>query len=258
MTTFDDFCQFVDENKKQYINSNTGKGKTLLASLFALFFLETHPNFSIISNFHLNIYNNKTKKNMCEYTQFGLLPFSKLEKGNYLIILDDFKAIKQYLQNFGSILAILSRKLNVYVLITLHYYTHLSKENREMFNAEILPQLTKLKYNKETHQLELTSKSKLLLTYINPNSLDIIRMDTFNNLLYFVKGNYSLENVYVKGKLYDTFEMVKFPNPILILKEIAKFSKTKKDIYNNVNLLTKSEKKYKKIVKEIQILKGMV
>jgi hypothetical protein len=257
MNKLNDFCRFIDENKKLYVNSNTGKGKTLLASLLALFFLETHPNFKIIANYHLNIFDNKTNKSLCEYTPLGLLPFSKLEKGNYLIILDDFKAIKQHLENFGSILAILSRKLNVYVLITLHYYTHLIKENREMFNAEIIPELTSLEYNPNTHQVELTDKSRLRLIYIEPNSLDILRYDVLDNILTFVKGNYQLNNVYVKGKLYDTFEVVKFSNPLKVIQEIVRFSKTKQDVYDNVNLLTKNQSKFHKIVKQVQITKRL-
>lgn len=258
MNKINDFCKFIDQNKKLYVNSNTGKGKTLLASLLGLIFLSTHSNFKIIANYHLNIFDNKTNKSLCEYTPLGLLPFSKLEKGNYLIILDDFKAIKQHLANFGSILAILSRKLNVYVLITLHYYTHLIKENREMFNAEIIPELTNLEYNNIKHQIELTSLSKLKLIYIEPNSLDILRYDVFNNILDFVKGNYQLNNVYVKGKLYDTYEVVKFSNPFKIINEIVRFSKTEQDIYDNVNLLTKNQTKFHKIVKQVKIAKGLL
>jgi len=251
-----DLCEFFDTNKKLYVNGNTGKGKTLDASVLGLIFLETHINFKIIANYHLNIYDIKTNENLCEYSKFGLLPFSRLELGNYLIIIDDFKAVKNFLQNFGNILAVLSRKENIYVIITLHYYTHLEKETRELFNCEIMPMITHLRYNFDKHQIELTDKSSLIMDFLNPSSLDLMRTEKFHNILQFVKGNYSLENVYVKEKLYDTYENVKFTNPTNILQEISKFSKSKKDVYQNVNLITKNKSTYKKMVNDVFLLKG--
>jgi hypothetical protein len=256
MNKFQDFCQFIDNNKKLYINSNTGKGKTLLASLLALFFLETHINFKVISNYKLNIYNKKTNKSMCEYTKFGLLPFSKLTKGNYLIIIDDFKAVKQYLKNFGSILAILSRKLNVYVIITLHYYTHMIKENREMFNQEVQIELTKLQYNPKKHQIELTDKSNLKAIFIEPNSLFESKKQIFRNVLRFVKGNIALNNVYIKGKLYNTYEIVEFANQRKIIQEISNFSNSINDLEQNIGLFTSNKREYKSIFNKLMIEKG--
>jgi hypothetical protein len=252
------FCQFFDNNKKMYINGNTGRGKTLGASLFALFFLETHPEFKVIANYILNIYSKKTKKSMCEFTKFGLLPFSKLTEGNYLLIIDDFKAVKRYLKNFGSILAIMSRKLNIYCLITLHYYTHLIKENREMFNQEITLEISKLVYNPIKHQTELSNDSKLRISFFETNSLELTNTETFSNVLNFVKGNYSLENVYVKGLLYNTYGMVYIPNPDNIMREISDFSNDLESLRDNVNLFTSNERQYKSIVRKIALEKGFV
>jgi hypothetical protein len=252
------FCQFLDNNKKMYINANTGGGKTLLSSLIALFFLETHFGYRTISNYKLHIYDKITNKSLCEFTKFGLLPFSKLRNGNYLLIIDDFKAVEQYLKNFGSILAILSRKLNIYCLITLHYYTHLVKETREMFNQEITLELTHLVYNIEKHQTELSDKSKLKATFYDTNTLEITNIETFSNVLDFVRGNFSLENVYVKGNLYNTYDMVNIPNPDTILKEISNYSNDLDSLRDNVNLFTKNESKYHKIVRKISIEKGFV
>src|SRR3989304_5534213 len=117
-----DFFQFLSNNKKIYINSNTGKGKTLILTIFALLYANLNPNNKIISNYHLNIYNNQTNESMCEYTKYSLLPFSKLLKGNYLVLIDDFISVKKYLKNFNSVLATLSRKTNIDVMISLHYY----------------------------------------------------------------------------------------------------------------------------------------
>ena len=193
---------------------------------------------------------------MWEYTKFGLLPFSKLVKGNYLIILDDFKAVRKYLKNFGSILAILSRKLNVYVIITLHYYTHLSKENREMFNQEITLEITKLFYNSKTHQNELSNDSSLKILFIEPNSLFETRKEIFRNVLRFVKGNIFLNNVYVKGKLYDTYEVVEFPNKRKVIQEISNFSKDIDSLEQNIGLFTSNEREYNKIFNQIKIEKN--
>jgi len=88
------FLEFLDLNKKIYFNMNTGKGKTLIASIIALLFLELHPDFHIFANFHLNIYNKKTNKSMCSFTPYGILPYTELDKGKFLIILDDFINLK--------------------------------------------------------------------------------------------------------------------------------------------------------------------
>jgi hypothetical protein len=253
-----EFCRFIDDNKKTYINANTGKGKTLLASLLALFFLETHPSFKVISNYKLNIFDKKTNKSKCEFTKFGLLPFNKLKEGNYLIIIDDYKAVMKYLENFGSILAIFSRKANIYVIITLHYYTHLTKENREMFNNEILLELTNLIYDYSLHQTVLSIKSKLKAIFLEPSTLEVKRIDNFNNLLFFVKGNYELKNVSVKGFLYNTYEVVGIPLFSDILKEILNFSNTKRELAQNIQLITKSTIKQEKIFKRLVVQKDFI
>ena len=245
-----DLKGFLDDNKKLYINSNTGKGKTLILSLLALLFIDLFPEYTIIANFHLNIFDKKTKKSKCIYSKYSLLPFSELKKGKFLVLIDDFISVKKDLQNFGSILGTLSRKLNVLVYISLHYYTHLSLENRMLFNYELIPTLFKIKNGK------LTESSKAKVECYETSSLELHYKFPLYNLLELVKGNYTCNNVYVKGQLYDTYELVSFTNERLIIKEIANWSNNIDDIEQNINLITKSKTRYKYLLKEVKNFKN--
>lgn len=244
-----DLKGFLDDNKKLYINSNTGKGKTLVLSLLALLFIDLFPEYTIIANFGLNIFDKKTKKSKCIYSKFGLLPFSELKKGKFLVLIDDFIAVKKDLQNFGSILATLSRKLNILVYISLHYYTHLSLENRMLFNYELIPTLFKIKNGK------LTESSKVNIECYETSSLELHYKFNLFNLLELVKGNYTCNNVFVKGLLYNTYEVVSFSNERLIIQEVAKWSKNLDDIEQNISLITKSRTRYKYLLKEVKKFK---
>lgn len=241
-----DLVDFLDETEKLYINSNTGKGKTLLLALFSLFFIDSHPNFKGIANFHLNIFDKETGKNKFQFSKYSLLPFNELEKGNWIIIIDDIIAVKQDLQNFGSILGTLSRKLNVYCYISMHYYTHLIRENRQLFQFEIIPMLTKIRNKK------LTYESKAKLECYIPDTYDLQCKFHLYNLLELVEGNYSCENVYVKGNLYDTYETVAFSSERKIIQEIANWSNNLDDIEKNVNIITKSRTRQKYLVNQVR------
>lgn len=259
MNKLTSFKIFLDENKKLYINANTRHGKTLLASILALFFLETHPNFHIISNYTLNIYNKKTNKKMTTKSKYSIFPYSKLMEGNFLVIIDDFVRVKRYLQNFGNVLAVFSGKLNVYIYMTLHYYTHLSRENRILFNSEVQVDLKNLIYNESIHKFELSEKSKLNAYFYNTNTEMLERKESFINLLDFINGNIEFKNVYVKDYLYDTFEIVDFiSDRKIIYKEILKWSKTEKDIKTNLDMLCKTESKFDKYYKELIKLKNKI
>lgn len=257
-----DFLKFLDLNKKIYFNMNTGKGKTLIASVFALLFLELHPNFHIFANFHLNIWNKKTKKKMTTFTPFGILPYSTLDKGKFLIILDDFINLRNWLQNFTSIIAVLCRKELIYTYITLHYYTHLVKENREIFNLEAIPELTNLHFNYKTHRLELTNESKIYVYFFDSNTLEFQFKKTFYNVLKLIKNELNFKNVYINknelnGLLYNSFEVVNKPNERLILNEVIKWSKNLSDIENNIDAITKNKKTYKSYVNFVRNETGL-
>lgn len=261
MTKVDNFLEFLDLNKKIYFNMNTGKGKTLIASIFALLFLELHPNFKVFSNFHLNIWNKKTHEKMTIFTPFGVLPYSELDKGSFLIILDDFINLKNWLQNFTKIIAVLCRKELIYTYITLHYYTHLVKENREIFNLEAIPNITNLIFNPKTHRLELSNKSKIKVYFYDSNTLQFKYKKTFYNILRLINNEFNFENVYINpkelnGVLYNSFEVVNTPNERLILNEVEKWSKNLTDIEKNIDAITKNKKTYKDYVKELKNRKG--
>lgn len=262
MKEIDDLLLFFDLYKKIYFNMNTGKGKTLIASIMALLFLELHPDFHIFSNFHLNIWNKKTHKSMTTFTSYAILPYSILEKGKFLVIIDDYINLKQWLKNFTSIIAVLCRKDLIYTYITLHYYTQLIKENREIFNLEALPELTHLSFNPLTHNLELTDKSFLKVLFYDSNTLQLLHKKYFYNILRLIKNDFTFKNVYINpkqlnGLLYNTNEVVNKPNERVILNEVEKWSITLKDIENNIDAITTNKKLYKEYVKEIRERKNI-
>lgn len=241
-----DLVDFLTDNEKLFVNSNTGKGKTLDLSVFALIFMDNNPDFNGIANYHLNIYDIITNKPKFEFSKYGLLPFNRLEKGNWLIMIDDFIAVKKDLQNLGSILGTLARKMNVHFWTSIHYYTHLKPDSRKLFQYEIIPNLTKI------YKGKLTELSKLKLECYIPDTMDLRYKFKINNVLDLVKGNYECKNVYVKGNLYDTYELVPFSSERKIIHEISTWCKSLDDIEKNVNLLTKNRSHYKYLVNQVR------
>lgn len=90
-----------------------GKGKTLWSVIYAMDYAKKYPNNPIYSNFHLDLPN-------AIYTPFLVLPYNKLEKS--LVIGDDFFNVKN-LDYFISIIASLSRKADLDIILTCQYYS---------------------------------------------------------------------------------------------------------------------------------------
>lgn len=241
---------------KIIVLNNTGRGKTLIASELALYILNEKKYYKSIGNFHLNIFSNKTNELLHEYTQFGFLPHQKILSGKFLLILDDYISVKQLLRNFNSILARLVRKVDIDVIIIAHYYTHIEKETRELFDYIIEVELKNL--NKEKNRL--TNKSIAKTYWFNPINYtpynkELKKTKTFYNILECLKPH-KYKNVYVNpnyrnGMLYDTFEIVKEALPSTKEKELLKWSNSKTDLEQNIKLLYKSEKKQIEYMKYI-------
>lgn len=216
---------------KAYINANTGKGKTCLCVYLARVYNQLNPLNTIYANFKLNIPNSV-------YSRFLFLPFSTIEKGNCMLIFDDFYALKN-VEQYTSILAVLSRKVNVEILITIQYYTMVKKELRNLCHYEIIPHLTDIE-NKR-----LTDTSKLILEMYHPITEELLSVRQINNILELIKG------------FYDTNEIVKFPSERNITAEIAKFSNDLSDIEFNTSLYTKNQSTKKRIIKNVCQIKNI-
>jgi hypothetical protein len=226
------FCLFL--SFKIFIDGNTGQGKTTTSIFFARLYRELFPNNIIYANFNINISN-------FIYSQFLLLPFSDIEKGNCMIIFDDTYVSKKLLSKYISILAVLSRKVNVCVIFTTQYYTMLVKENRALCHAKLIPNLTNLINIKGKKQM--SEKSELILDVFNPITEKYIKSFKVKKILYIVK------------EYFNTNEIVKFPNESLLIKEIAKFSNDLSDVEFNLSLISNNQNQSKRMLKQILEIK---
>ena len=191
-----------------------GSGKTLLATLLALDYLESFPNNKIYANYHLNpeIFKNFT------YNSLMLFDYESLE--NCLLILDDIYAIKN--KAFIGVIVNLSRKNNIHVIITAQYYTMVDKLIRSM-SIVMYPEI-----NRE--------KDYMFVSFLNPNQLTgQIRQK------FYVKN---LSRFFTK-ELYDTNEKVEFQLKSDIYREILKVSTNMRMLEINCQLAfsNKSDRK---------------
>ena len=222
---------------KLYINGNTGFGKTTFLVFLTRLYSYLHPNNQIYGNLHLQNIPN------FNYSEFMFLPFSKIKKGNCLLLFDDFKASGKIFNNYSTILGILSRKVKVSIIFTVQYYTHLTKEMRELCHYEVRPKI--IGFREINQKFEKNSKLELDFIFPHNTELDIIEFQTFiPNIFYFVNESY-----------FNTNELPKFINDYTVIQEITKISNNFDDIYNNVNLYTSNRSLAKKLRKQICVEK---
>lgn len=214
---------------KAYILGNTGTGKTATAMFFALLYRLLNPVNYIYSNCSINIDN-------FVFSEFMFLPMDKIKLGNCFLLFDDYKALSS-LNNYTSVLAVLARKANIEVFFTIQYYTHLTKEVRELCQLRIEPYIKGQKLLDGTYE-----KTSSLHLNFYPSDYEN------DNLLFSIK----IENIFTLiDNIYDTNQIPEFLNEYTAIQEIAKFSKTFKDIYQNVQLYKKSVRDGKRIRKEV-------
>jgi len=238
---------------RAYFCNDSGTGKTLASSIFALLYAELNPNNIIYANYHLNIYNNITNKNVCQYVPYSLLPFSIIENGNAMIILDDFYAIKNS-DFYSSILASMSRKLDLELLLTIQYYTDITKRVRNLCQKEIMPEITNI-----DDKGKLTHNSELILKFYNPKSLKLEKIESIPNVLNLLLNNIKTKNIYTKGNLYNTKEKVEFSIPSEVIEAIAKISNNFHDIEINAYIMySKNNTTLKRVINEVCKKKGIL
>ena len=122
------------------------------------------------------------------------------------------------------ILVNLSRKANIEIILTAQYYTMIPKQIRTISNFE-----TECKYDK-----------------VN-DILYVLQIDKNNNYdLRQVKGAVQLTK-----EIYNTNEVVCFPTERNIIKEIAKYSKTKADLDLNLSLYSNNASTRRRLFKSI-------
>lgn len=214
---------------KVYILGNTGTGKTATAMFLALLYRLLNSINIIYSNCSINI------KNFI-FSEFMFLPMDKIKKGNCMLIFDDYKALTS-LNNYASVLAVLSRKTNIEVIFTIQYYTHITKEVRELCQLRIEP------YIKGQKLLD-GSYEKTASLHLNFYPSDYEN----DNLIFSIK----IENIFTLiDKMYDTNQIPEFLNEYTAIQEIANVSESFKDVYQNVQLYKKSVRDAKRIRKEV-------
>ncbi|HEC92912.1 MAG TPA: hypothetical protein ENI51_07990 [Candidatus Atribacteria bacterium] len=195
---------------------NTGQGKTLWASLYALIWQKKHPNGHIYANYHLNLPN-------AHFTPLMFLPFSKLKE--CLIIFDDVAAL-DVVMRFSKVTANISRKNNIELIFTAQYKKMIPKQLRAMMDYKVKPRLYKSK--------------DLLIAYINKRGKGITKF-VFPNAISTVK----------KLKLYDTYEIVDIPTHSEVINEIIKISKSKREIEKNLMIYSGNKAERKELLKKI-------
>jgi len=197
-----------------------GGGKTLFSTNYAIDYESKNPNSSIIANYSLIGFKNFT------FTQFGFLPFSKLEKS--LIIIDDISAVKNQISGLLQVIANSSRKLDLDIILTAQYYTMIPRSVRE------LSKLVIVQYDK---------KSDILFLKVQKS---VGHSEAMEFTKHYVRN--AVENA--KDR-YNTNEIVSFATDKDIVNEIIKISEDKEDIAKNIEFFTQSEtkrKKYRKLV----------
>ncbi len=102
-----------------------GAGKTLLASIVAYKYRQKYKDNTIYANYHLNLDN-------FVYTPYFFLPISQLE--NAMIIFDDISNLN-LIKNLMKLIANVSRKRKLYLILTMQYYTMATRELRAISNA---------------------------------------------------------------------------------------------------------------------------
>jgi len=207
---------------KGYCVGNTGDGKTLWASLYALIWAKKHPNGKIFANYHLNLPN-------AVYTRIMFLPFSELRE--CLIIYDDV-ATQEQIMRFSKVTANISRKNSIELIFTAQYKKMIPKQLRAMMDYKVKPRLYK---SKDLLVAHIYKRGKGITKFAFPNAIKIVK----------------------ELNLYDTNEIVDTPTHSEVIEEIIKISKSKRDIEKNLIYYTGNKKERQDLFKKIMKKTGI-
>jgi hypothetical protein len=198
----------------EIILGKMGSGKTLYMTLFAKEYSKLNPDSKIYSNYNIKLPN-------VIKSDFMFLPIESLR--NCLILADDFYNLKT-MSFFIMIIASMSRKLNISLLITAQRFTMVSKTLRELSDYEV-----NCFYNSEKDELS------------------IVKIDINNTSELYILQN----AVKLAKPLYDTNETVCLPIPSILEKEILKWSKSKLDLETNICFFTANSQKRQSLYKKL-------
>lgn len=184
--------------------------------LLAMIELQKDKTLRVFSNFKINAPR-------CYYRPYLFLEFEKLE--NCLILIDDVTNIRN-IDKYSATVSNITRKLLSEMIFTGQYDKQIPPTIREQINYSIYPY-----YSKHNDTL------RVLIVYDTGKK---VRFE-IGNIVRFIK----------KTNLYDTREK---PPTILrsdAIREIAKMSKTRRDIEANLELYTNDKKEKEEMIKEI-------
>lgn len=207
--------------------ANMGNGKTLFCTLYALAYQSLYPENRIYGNYSLIGIKNY------HYSPYMILPFSSLE--NCLLLYDDIASFGNYSKGILKIIACLSRKNNITVVLTGQYYSMIPKNIRTL--------------------------SKDVLTYYNKSN-DILSIGIANEIgdledkergypiRYYVYQTH--DAVKIAKDFYDTKEKVPFTTEKHLIDEIIKASKNREDIEIALEIYIENSQKKSRYFKEIR------
>jgi len=195
---------------KGSVIGNTGAGKTLWVSLYARRWKKKNPNGIIYCNYHLNLPD-------VHFTPFMVLPFEEIRDCGVkvLIIYDDVSNLDE-IKRFAKMLANMSRKLRIEMIMTAQYYTMIPPNIRAIADYKI-----RTIYNKKTDILKNYTKYRDLA--------GIVRLSKFKY--------YDAVKTVIAENLYDTNEIVEEALESDKIREIIKLSKNKRDVEKNLFFL---------------------
>lgn len=206
-----------------------GGGKTTFMTFYARLF-EQETRGKIYANYHLKNVSNFV------YNPYLVIPISELEKNeNSLILVDDIKTLNINIEHFLKIIASISRKASVDVVMTGQYYTMFPRELRMLSQYQVDCQIEKVNsYD------NINPHSKIIKENNEISVLNVSMLDIQENEFMFQVHNLEKEVF----PYFDTNEIVATPNERKIINEIIKFSHTLDDLESNLKSFFKKIKEY--------------
>ena len=203
----------------------------------ALDYHEQHPNNQIYANFHIYSGNypisKKPLKNF-NFIPYLFLPISQLS--NCMIIADDYSNISDNIDTLIKIIANMSRKTDVEVLLSGQDYTMINPKLRRMSEYIIYPRLS---IDISVHRLDFYKENEKLLRI-------------------FQHRKYKVGIIKRVGKYYNTNEIVPFGTERKLLLEIKKYSKNIDDLEINLECFTRNARKRKKFFNDLSSELGFI